>query len=148
MGHEVTVFSHSPSKRVYAKEIGVTNFRLITNSKWSRGLTKYFDLIINASPAPFDLTEYIVFLKSVGKFCYLGLPFEKQSFFVTKLADYGSRIVYGSYVGSIAEIHELLKFVEKYKVYPDIIEMPVADYVKAIKMIKKGIPYKRIVLKW
>ena len=148
MGHEVTVFSHTPEKESVAQNMGANKFVLTTKSDWNKGVTKYFDLIINASPIDFDLNEYIVLLKALGKFCYLGLPFNRQSFQTTKLADYGSRIIYGSYVGSIMELKEMLEFMKAKSVKPEIIQYPIQEFEKAIKEIKTGIPYKRVVLKW
>jgi len=148
MGYDITVFSHSLDKQIVANEFGAKTFILSTKPDWSKKYIKHFDLIINTSHQELQLSDYIVLLKPDGKFCYIGLPFNAQSFQATDLADYGSRCIYGSYVGSTSELTNLLDIAAKKGIRPEILTYPVSEYSKAIQEVKSGIPYKRVVLYW
>ncbi|MFC1647084.1 zinc-binding dehydrogenase [Patescibacteria group bacterium] len=148
LGMKVVVFSHSPHKRDVAKKLGVSDFVLTTEKSWQNRYKNKFDLIINTSPADFELSKYISLLKPLGSFCYLGLPFNNQVFRSAQLADYGSRTIYGSYVGSVAEIKELLKLASKKKIEIDTKTFPISEHQKAIEFVEKDSFYKKVVLKW
>lgn len=148
MGMNVTVFSHSPQKAELAMQLGATDFIRTTEKHWSESAYHDFDLIINASYADLELPLYLPLLEREGKFCYLGLPFHRQEFDATMLADYGSRSIYGSYVGSISEMEALLQLASEKNLKADIVSFPIADYEKAIALVKSGKSYKRVVLYW
>lgn len=144
----ITVISHSPEKRELALRLGANNFVNTNKSNWSEKLSKKFDLIINTSPADLNLQRYVELLKPDGKFCYLGLPSNKQEFNATQLADYGSRIVYGSYVGSVSEMEDLLQLAVTKNIKAEIVKFPISKIEEAIKFVKSGKTYKRVVLEW
>jgi len=78
----------------------------------------------------------------------LGLPFNTQEFRSGQLADYGSKTIYGNYVGSIKETEELLKLAVKNKIRVDTKTYSISDYKLAIEFIKQGKSHERVVLHW
>jgi len=145
---KVSLFSSSYAKKQVALKLGASKFIKTSDlSKTKKDREKY-ELILNTSPGKIYLNTYLDMLEPEGSFCYIGLPFEDQIFRAAKLADYSSRRIYGSYVGSLRELKELLQFAVKYNLEAEIITMPISDFSKAIRHLKSKENYKKVVLYW
>ena len=66
MGADVTVFSHSPSKKDDALKMGAKEFVIVKDRESLRSEKRKYDLIINTVSAEIDLEWYIDCLKLDG----------------------------------------------------------------------------------
>lgn len=70
LGADVTVISHSPSKKDDALKMGAQHFVSSKDKEWSKPHKFQFDFIINTADnlVDFDLSEYFSILKVNGVF--------------------------------------------------------------------------------
>ena len=74
LGANVTVLSHSESKKEDALRMGAKNFVTIKNGDDLTPLEKKYDLILNAVSAKIDIGSYLKTLKIDGTMVVVGLP--------------------------------------------------------------------------
>lgn len=146
MGCEVIAFSHSKEKEAVLRKLGVKHF---VNSMDKKALEKEkgkYNLIFSTSSASLDWSAYIKALRPEGNLCIIGLPAEDISFPATLLADYAQRGVLGSYIGSRAEMSELLGFASKQDIKAITQVFPVSEIKKVVSKIRnKEIPFSAVV---
>ena len=120
MGADVTVLSHSESKREDAKKLGAKNFLLTKSKEVFQENALSFDLIINTvSSADLDMGSYFNLLKKDGTMVSVGAPEKPLSVHPFSLIMM-RRSYAGSLIGSIKETQEMLDFCAKHNIAPEI----------------------------
>ena len=119
LGAEVTVLSHSASKRDDAIAMGATHF-VDTNVPGAlKHLHKSFDLILNTVSASLDINLYLNLLKLDATLVVIGLPGKPYEVAVGTLLD-GRRRIAGSMIGGIPEMQEMLDFCGTHGIVSDV----------------------------
>jgi len=74
LGAEVTVLSHSPSKKEDALKMGAKHFVVTKEEEWYKPLAFNFDFILNTTDAThqFNIPNYLSTLKVMGRFHCVG----------------------------------------------------------------------------
>jgi uncharacterized zinc-type alcohol dehydrogenase-like protein len=115
LGAEVTVFSHSESKRNDAHALGADHFVLSTDvEQMSEGAMSY-DLFVNTVSAELDPADYLAQLKLGGVLVFVGLsgkPYPVNAFDLLNQR----RMIAGSTIGSVSELQEMLNFAAEHGV--------------------------------
>ena len=145
MGHNVSAFSHSPSKRAAVEQLGAR----YVDSSHPAGVTpfaKRFDFILSTLNTTFDLNAYLAMLRPQGKLCLVAQPLEKLSISVGLLYDSAQRTIYGNYVGSRSDMTAMLAFAAKHHIESVVSLMPFAHVNEAIDMVRRGNAPIRVVL--
>jgi uncharacterized zinc-type alcohol dehydrogenase-like protein len=102
MGADVTVFSHSPSKKEDALKMGAKEFVVVHNKSDLVNEIKKYDLILNT-----------------GSIVLLGLPGKPYAVSTAPLISQ-RRSVSGSMIGGMPELQEMLNFCGKHNIVSDI----------------------------
>jgi len=146
MGCQVTAFSHSKEKEATLKKLGARYFvNSIDKEELEREARKY-DLIFSTSTAPLDWPVYLKALKPQGNLCIIGLPAEEISFPAVLLADYAQRGILGSYIGSRAEMRELLDFAARHNIKAIVQAFPGEETNNVVsKMRNQEIPFSAVI---
>lgn len=127
MGAEVTVLSHSESKRSDALRMGARDFVVIKAKDELKTLRRRFDLVLNTVSALVDLNAYLGILKIDGTMVIIGLPDSPYAVNAGALLD-GRKSLTGSMIGGMPELQEMLDFAGKHNIVSEI-ELVKADYV-------------------
>ena len=127
MGAEVTVISHSASKKDDALRMGAKDFVLIKDKEDLKPLRRRFDLVLNTVSALIDLNAYLGILKIDGTMVIIGLPDSPYAVNAGALLD-GRKSLTGSMIGGMPELQEMIDFAGKHNIVSDI-EVVSADYV-------------------
>jgi uncharacterized zinc-type alcohol dehydrogenase-like protein len=148
MGADVTVLSHSESKREDAKKLGAHNFLLTKSPEVFEQNALKFDLIINTvSSADIDMGSYFNLLKLDGTLVSVGAPDKPLSIHPFPLI-MKRRNFAGSLIGSIAETQEMLDFCGKHNITCDV-EVISADANKVNqayeRVLKSDIRYRFVI---
>jgi len=135
MGAEVTVLSHTLSKRDDGIALGAHDYHAISDPETFKDLRSSFDLILNTVSANLPVDRFLGMLRVDGSLVNVGLPIEPDSYRVFFLTG-GRKSIAGSNVGGIRETQEMLDFCAEHGIAP-IIEKVTADEV--------GDAYERVV---
>ena len=127
MGAEVTVLSHSESKRSDALRMGARDFVVIKDKDELKTLRRRFDLVLNTVSALVDLNAYLGILKIDGTMVIIGLPDSPYAVNAGALLD-GRKSLTGSMIGGMPELQEMIDFAGKHNIVSEI-ELVKADYV-------------------
>jgi uncharacterized zinc-type alcohol dehydrogenase-like protein len=119
MGAEVTVLSHSPSKKADALAMGAKHFIDTSVPGALKPLYKSFDLVLNTVSAFLDINEYLDLLKLDATLVVIGLPGKPYEVNAGSLLN-GRRRIAGSMIGGIPEMQEMLDFCGKHSILSDI----------------------------
>ena len=124
MGHEVSVISHQEDKKAYADKLKIDNFISYKGVKKMLDIEidRKFDFVISTVNVEFDAEKIISFLKPQGSLAVVGLPQSLIKISPTSLADYAQKMVYGSYIGSIGDMKDLINFSLENNIQPIIEE--------------------------
>ncbi len=146
MGCRVTVFSHSKDKEAKLRELGAENFIDSTNKQALIKEKGKYDAMLSTSSGTLDWDSYIRMLTPQGTICFVGLPPDNISFPATLLADYAQRRIQGSYIGSRAEMKELLDFASKNHIKAVAEIYPMSEINNVVSQIKnKQIPFSVVL---
>ena len=119
MGADVTVMSHSESKRDDALGMGAHNFVVTSDKEALKKLANTFDIIINTVSADIELRHYIGTLRQWGSLVVVGAPSSPYSIDGGILM--GRQLsLSGSNIGSIKETQEMLDFCGEHNIVSDI----------------------------
>lgn len=145
LGAEVTVLSHSESKREDALRMGAKEFIVIKNPEDLKPHRRRFDLLLNTVSAQLDLNAYVQTLKINGTMAIIGLPDSPYSVNAGALLD-GRKSLTGSMIGGIPEIQEMLDFAGKHNITSDI-ELINADYVNQayLRTVASDVKYRFVI---
>ena len=145
LGAEVTVFSHSESKRADAMAMGAHHFVLTTTQDAFKGLTSSFDLILNTVSAEIDLHPYLRSLKLDGTLVVIGLPGKPYALDASVLLP-ARRSISGSMIGGMPELQEMLDFCGKHDITSDV-EVISAEYINTAyqRTIASDVKYRFVI---
>lgn len=145
LGAEVTVFSHSPSKRDDALAMGAHNFVVTNDPDSLKGLNRSFDLILNTVSAELDINLYLRMLTLDGTLVVIGLPGKPYSVGAGSLLG-ARRSLAGSQVGGIPETQEMLDFCGVHNIVSDV-EVISADYANTAyeRTIASDVKYRFVI---
>lgn len=145
LGAEVTVLSHSESKREDALRMGAKEFIVIKSPEDLKPHRRRFDLLLNTVSAQLDLNAYVQTLKINGTMAIIGLPDSPYSVNAGALLD-GRKSLTGSMIGGIPEIQEMLDFAGKHNITSDI-ELINADYVNQayLRTVASDVKYRFVI---
>ena len=127
LGAEVSVLSHSQSKRDDALRMGANEFILVKDVEALTPYRRKFDLLLNTISAQIDINAYVSTLKIDGTMVIIGLPDSPYAVRAGALLD-GRKSLTGSMIGGMPELQEMLDFAGKHNIVSDI-ELISADYV-------------------
>jgi alcohol dehydrogenase (NADP+) len=129
LGAEVTVISHSPSKKEDALKLGAKEFVLSSDKGWSEKLQFTFDFVLNTADMThtFDLSEYLSICKVNCQFHQVGLPDEalpqlKAQSFMSNGSSIGA-----SHIGNRPECLAMLKLAAEKKLFPMVETVPISE---------------------
>ena len=145
MGAEVTVLSHSASKKADAISMGAAHFVDTSVAGALKPLTKTFDLILNTVSAFLDINEYLDLLKLDGTLVIIGLPGKPYEVNAGSLLN-GRRRMAGSMIGGIPEMQEMLDFCGEHTILSDVEVIP-ASYADIAyeRTIASDVKYRFVI---
>ena len=145
LGANVTVLSHSESKKEDALRMGAKNFVTIKNGDDLTPLEKKYDLILNAVSAKIDIGSYLKTLKIDGTMVVVGLPDIPYELSPGVLIN-GRRSLSGSMIGGMAELQEMIDFAGKHNIASDV-EVIGADYVNTAydRTVASDVKYRFVI---
>ena len=145
LGANVTVLSHSESKKEDALRMGAKNFVTIKNGDDLTPLEKKYDLILNAVSAKIDIGSYLKTLKIDGTMVVVGLPEIPYELSPGVLIN-GRRSLSGSMIGGMAELQEMIDFAGKHNITSDV-EVIGADYVNTAydRTVASDVKYRFVI---
>jgi len=141
LGAEVTVISHSPSKREDALKLGATDFISSGDNDWHKPHGFKWDFILNTADnlEGFDLSQYFGCLKVNGHFHNVGMPDHAISL---KLQDFVSSGCYigTSHIGNRPEMEAMLKLASEkgLKGWVETIKISEEGCKEAVERVKKS----------
>jgi uncharacterized zinc-type alcohol dehydrogenase-like protein len=144
MGANVTVLSHSPSKRGDALAMGAHDFRVMDEASFTE-LRRSFDLILNTVSADVPVDRYLNLVKVDGTLVMIGLPRNPLSISAGTLIG-SRRSLAGSMIGGIAELQEMLEFCGKHGIVSDV-EIIEASYINEAyeRTVASDVKYRFVI---
>jgi uncharacterized zinc-type alcohol dehydrogenase-like protein len=145
MGAEVTVLSHSPSKKADAIAMGAHHFVSTKEPENLEPLAKSFDLILNTVSAELEIGNFLNLLKLDGTLVVIGLPGKPYQVHVGALLN-GRRSIAGSMIGGIPEMQEMLDFCAAKSIVSDV-EVIQASYINEAyqRTIASDVKYRFVI---
>jgi uncharacterized zinc-type alcohol dehydrogenase-like protein len=145
LGAEVTVLSHSLSKKDDAMAMGASDFSLIKDISDLKPLRRHFDLVLNTVSAPLDINAYLDILRINGTMAIIGLPDSPYAVRAGALLN-GRKSMTGSMVGGVPETQEMINFAGRHNITSDV-EVISADYVNAayLRTIASDVKYRFVI---
>ena len=145
MGAQVTVLSHSPSKKDDALAMGAHHFISTSEVDELQALSQSFDLILNTVSAEIDINTYINLLTLDGTLVVIGLPGKPYELHVGGLLN-GRRRIAGSMIGGIPELQEMLNFCSEKNIVSDV-EIINSDYINQayIRTVESDVKYRFVI---
>lgn len=145
MGAEVTVLSHSPTKKADALAMGAHHFVSTKDPESLTSLAKTFDLILNTVSAELEIGDYLNLLKLDGTLVVIGLPGKPYQVHVGTLLN-GRRSIAGSMIGGIAEMQEMLDYCGEKLIVSDV-EVIQASYINEAykRTVASDVKYRFVI---
>jgi len=145
MGAEVTVLSHSPTKKADALAMGAHHFVSTKDPESLTSLAKTFDLILNTVSAELEIGDYLNLLKLDGTLVVIGLPGKPYQVHVGTLLN-GRRSIAGSMIGGIAEMQEMLDYCGEKSIVSDV-EVIQASYINEAykRTVASDVKYRFVI---
>ena len=144
-GAEVTMLSTSPSKEADAKRLGAHKFALTKDPDQLKGLTKYFDFIIDTISAEHDYNMYLGFLNTNGVMICVGAPPTPAQVPAFNLI-FQRRSVAGSLIGGLPETQEMLDYCAEHGITSDVEVIAMKDINESYERMLKGDVRYRFVI--
>lgn len=142
LGAEVTAFS-SKNDRDALKRLGAA--KIVPYE--SQGIEpQTYDRIFVTTYAHIDYDYYLKLLKPDGELWVVGVDTQRTTFSSWLLNDLASRSIRGSYIGSPADMRELLELAGKRDIKGEVRILPVNRLNEALKMVADGNQDFRIVI--
>jgi uncharacterized zinc-type alcohol dehydrogenase-like protein len=144
-GAEVTVLSTSPSKEQDAKALGAHKFVFTKDEEQVKGVTGYFDFILDTVSAPHDYNMYLQMLKASGTMVCVGLPVEPAVVPAFTLV-FQRRSLAGSLIGGLPETQEMLDYCAENNITSDVEVIPIKDINQAFeRMERSDVKYRFVI---
>ena len=145
MGAEVTVFSHSESKKADALAMGADHFVVTKDPDVLTPLKSSFDLILNTVSAELDINLYLDLIKLDGTLVVIGLPGKPYAVEAGGLLA-KRRSLAGSMIGGIPQLQEMLNFCGEKNIVSDV-EVIKADYINQAydRTVASDVKYRFVI---
>ena len=140
MGAEVLAFSNKASN---VNELGATK---VMPYQSDEARQKSLDRLFVTTPAPLRYDFYLNLLKPTGELWILGSDTHKTTFSSWLLNDLANRSIRGSYIGSPAEMRELLKLATAHHIQGHTKVLPMAQLGEALRLVESGSDAFRIIV--
>ncbi|MCW3111111.1 MAG: hydroxyacid dehydrogenase [Segetibacter sp.] len=144
-GAEVTMLSTSSSKEADARRLGAHKFVLTKDPEQLKGVTKYFDFIIDTVSADHDYNMYVGLLNTNGVMICVGAPPSPAQ--VSAFTLIGERrSLAGSLIGGLPETQEMLDYCAEHGITSDVEVIAMKDINEAYERMLKGDVRYRFVI--
>ena len=145
MGAEVTVLSHSESKREEALRFGAVDLVSTADGSFVKTCSRRFDLILNTVSVDLDTASYMATLAFDGVMVQIGMPEQPLSVPVRMLTGQ-RRSLAGSLVGGIAETQEMLDFCAEHGVTAEIELIDASEVNEAYdRAVRSDVRYRFVI---
>lgn len=145
MGHEVTVFSHSPEKEKEARSLGAHRFVNSTSEAELKKNRGYYDLILNTAFADLPFKAYAKLLRADGTLAFVGVPPSALGISANDLLGSRARVA-ASPIISRFRMMEMLEFCAVNQILPKTEVFPMDEVNQAITKLRKNQVHYRAVL--
>jgi uncharacterized zinc-type alcohol dehydrogenase-like protein len=144
LGAEVTVLSRTPDKADDARKLGASDLLVTTDDQQLAAARGRFDLILDAIPAPHDLSPLVRLAALDGTLSVLGMPIPTQ----VQLMDltFGRKKLTSSGTGGRLGTAQLLAFCAEHGITADIELLPSSKVEEALTRLDRGDVRYRFVL--
>ncbi len=144
-GAEVTVLSTSPGKEADAKKLGAHKFVVTSNTESVKGVTGYFDFILDTVSAAHDFNFYMSLLRTNGVHICVGIPPTPAEISAFTIVG-NRRSLVGSMIGGLPETQEMLDYCAAHNIVSDIEMINIKDIHKAYdRMLKGDVRYRFVI---
>jgi uncharacterized zinc-type alcohol dehydrogenase-like protein len=145
MGAEVTVLSHSLSKKEDGLKLGADHYYATSDAETFSKLAGSFDLIICTVGVAIDWNAYLNLLKVDGSMVVVGAPEDAIPVHAFSLIP-GRRSLSGSMIGSIKETQEMLDFCGKHDIVSEIETIGIQEINEAYeRVLKSEVRYRFVI---
>jgi uncharacterized zinc-type alcohol dehydrogenase-like protein len=144
-GAEVTMLSTSASKEADARRLGAHKFALTKDPEQVKGLTDYFDFIVDTVSAPHDYNMYLNMLDTDGIMICVGVPPTPTEILGFNLIG-NRRSIGGSLIGGLPETQEMLDYCAEHNIVSDVEVIDIKDINTAYERMLKGDVRYRFVI--
>lgn len=145
MGHRMTGFARSPTKRDDAIELGASDFVSTLDQNAMLAMAGTLDLLLTTVSGDLDWGLYLDLLRPNGTLCLLGIPGKSITIPAGSLVGQ-QKFVTGSSVGSRAMIGECLAFSASEQCLPWVSKWPLDQVNDALSALSTGDLRYRAVL--
>lgn len=145
MGAEVTVLSHSLSKKEDGLRFGAKQYVSTTDAEAMKALRGHFDLIINTVSVNLPMGDYLALLRYDGTLVELGAPTDPLE--VPGFSLIGARkSLAGSCIGGMPETQDMLDFCAEHGITAEI-EQINADYINEAyeRVVDSDVRYRFVI---
>ncbi len=144
-GAEVTMLSHTASKKADAERLGAHHFALTSDETQLKSLANSFDFILNTVSAPHDYNLYLGMLKTNGVMVCVGAPPAPAQVPAFNLI-FQRRSLAGSLIGGLPETQEMLDYCAAHNIVSDVEVIAIKDINEAYERMLKGDVRYRFVI--
>ncbi len=145
MGADVTVLSHSLSKKEDGLKLGADHYYATSDAETFSKLAGSFDLIICTVGVAIDWNAYLGLLKVDGSMVVVGAPEDAIPVHAFSLIP-GRRSLSGSMIGSIKETQEMLDFCGKHDIVSEIETIGIQEINEAYeRVLKSDVRYRFVI---
>ena len=145
LGAEVSVLSHTLSKREDGLRFGASHYYATSDPATFSDLAGSFDLIVNTLSVNIDVDAYLDLLALDGAMVVVGLPPDPYGLKVDALASM-RRSLAGSSIGGIRETQEMLDFCAERAIAPEIEMISVANIGSAYdRVVRSDVRYRLVI---
>ncbi len=144
-GADVTMISHSPSKKQDAEKLGAHHFLLTKDANEVAAASGSFDFILDTVSADHDYNMYLGMLKRDGKMVCVGIPSTPGQVPAFSLIMQRKTLA-GSLIGGIAETQEMLDYCAEHNITSDVEVIDIKDINEAYERMLKGDVRYRFVI--
>ena len=144
-GCKVTAFSTSAAKEAECREMGATDFAVLTDADALAARAGSVDFLLTTAPVDLPWDVMISLLRPRGALCILGVPASAVQFQAFPLLG-GSKKIVGSNTGTLSGIKSMLSTAARKGVRPLIERHAMSDANTAIDRLRKNQVRYRAVL--
>jgi uncharacterized zinc-type alcohol dehydrogenase-like protein len=145
MGAQVTVLSHSASKREDALAMGAHHFVDTSDQGALKELANTMDIMINTVSADIELRRYINILRQWGSLVVVGAPSNPYAIEPFSLMNRQLSLS-GSNIGSIKETQEMLDFCGEHNITSDVEVISASEINEAYeRVLASDVRYRFVI---
>lgn len=144
-GCAVTAISTTPAKRADAERFGATDFIASGEEGALQKAAGSFDFVMSTVSADLPWDDYVGLLRPQGRLCVVGVP--ERPFTVSAMSLLpAAKTLVGGIVGSAAQTRQMIDFVARHDIRPQVQTFPTADFEQALERVRKGsVRYRAVV---